>query len=113
MGNTYSAYTKSQLDYIRREAMKTTGAKCVRHIVPRAYCTVKPNTHVAVFATPWQDEQLKFRNPAFGTGVIVNHGVDSIAVGDWASIATVRTVHTTIAVAVPIPYAKSDARGWK
>lgn len=113
MGNTYSAYTKSQLAYIRKQAMKTTGAKAVKHVIPRAYCVAKPGPFVALFATPWQDEQKKFRNHLLGSSCYVQHGADSINVGDWASIAYVQTVHTVISVAVPIPYAKSDARGWK
>jgi hypothetical protein len=110
---TFAVYTKNQLDYIKRQAMKTTGAKAVKHIVPRAYCNAKLSDGCAVFATPWQDEQARFRNPVLGSCSIVNHGSDKIAVGDWASIATVQTVHDVIAVAVPIPYAKSDVRGWK
>ena len=88
--NQPSAYSKSAITWLIRQAMKTKGATDVAHLFPRAYCIAKPAPGCAVFVVPWMDAEPQIREPAYGAQ-LVHDGVSGVRVGDWCALAYVVT----------------------
>ena len=86
---TCSAYSRSVLAWVRKQASKIKGFESVCHIYPRAYCIAKPAPLCAVFVVPWMDSEPQVRSPEYSSSDVVNDGVADVAVGDWCAIAYV------------------------
>jgi hypothetical protein len=100
---TKSAYSKNELAWLRKEAMKVKGATHVAHMYPRAYCVAKPAPCCAVFVTPWMDAEPQVLSLSCASSNTVSEGVVDVRVGDWCALAYVCTTGAQQMYAFKIP----------
>lgn len=94
MKTNKSDYSQVSIKRIAALAMKTKDAIAVSHIFPRAYCVAKPAPLCAVFATPFVDAEPQVRQEKYSAYECVYRGAEKVKVGDWCSLAYVRTPTT-------------------
>ena len=104
-----SAYSRAVLRWLRRTAMQIKGAKCVRHLYPRAYCIAKPAPLCGVFVTPWMDAEPQVRTPEYSASHTVHEGVAEVRVGNWCALAYVVTDGVQQIHAFRLPNAEAHA----